>query len=113
MTNHPCPCGDDFQIVQYTTPTFEVRFRTVDTANVVAADLVFKVAGVTVLTKPFSDAYVQEKTLSWTLEQAESGSLPLNKTVRVYCDWVLTDGTRGRSRAADYQVVEAGTSEVM
>lgn len=100
-------------IVQYTTPTIRITFKTIDPATIIEAYLVFKYAGDDVLTKPLSSATVSENSLDFTLTQSESASLPLNATVRIYCDWKLNDGTRGRSKYADYTIVETGYPEVM
>lgn len=100
-------------IVQYTTPTITITFPTIDVTTISEAYLVFKVNEVTVLTKELSDAIVGEKSLAWTLRQAETGGMPLYKIVRIYCDWLLQDGTRGRSKSADFTIVETGKSEVI
>lgn len=100
-------------IVQYTTPTITITFPTVDVTTIHEAYLVFKYADTNILVKELADAVVGDGTLSWTLTQVDTGKLPLNATVRVYCDWVLVDTTRGRSRYADYAIVETGISEVI
>lgn len=108
-----CVNGGVGVIVQYTTPTIEIRFKSIDPATIIEAKLVAKYAGINVLCLDLSAATVNEKTLSWTLTQEQTATLKLNSTVRVYCDWKLSDGTRGRSKFADFLVVETGYGEVM
>ena len=100
-------------IVQYTTPTIEITFPTIDTATISEAYLVFKYGGTAVLSKALSSATVAQHKLSWILSQTDTKGLPLGKTVRIYCDWKLSDGTRGRSNFAEYQIVETGKEEVI
>lgn len=100
------------RIVKWTTPTFIIRFETIDPASLAEAYLsvVFKTA---VITKGLDQATVSEHELVWTLTQEETGSLPLGQVVLVYCDWKTPDGTRGRSHRKDLLVAETGIDEVM
>ena len=100
-------------VVKYTTPTIRITFPTIDTSTIAEAYLVFKYGGAAILTKPLSEAVVDEGVVSWTLSQTDTGALPLYKTVRVYCDWKLTSGTRGRSKFAEFHIVEPGKEEVI
>ena len=100
-------------LVQYTTPTIEITFPTVNTSTIAEAYLVIKYGGTAILSKALSAATVAEHKVSWTLSQTDTKSLPLDKTVRIFCDWKLTDGTRGRSNFAEYHVVETGKEEVI
>ena len=109
MTN----CANKGVIVQYTTPTILINFPTIDTSTITEAYLVFKTAGATVLEKDLAAATVEEKKVSWRLSQVETGKFALNTTVEIYCDWKLSDGTRGRSLKADYWIVETGKAEVI
>lgn len=106
-------CANKGVIVQYTTPTILINFPTIDTSTITEAYLVFKTAGATVLEKDLAAATVEEKKVSWRLSQVETGKFTLNTTVEIYCDWKLSDGTRGRSLKADYWIVETGKAEVI
>lgn len=108
-------CCNDNIIVQYTTPTITITFPTVDVTTVSEAYLTFKSAGTVLLTKDLLAAVVDSvsKTISWRLSQADTKLFPLNSVVRVYCDWKLTDATRGRSKFAEYLIVETGQEEVI
>ena len=101
------------KIVQYSTPTIIINFPTVDTSTISEAYLVFKCAGATVLEKDLTSATVETKKISWTLAQTETKTFALNTTLKVYCDWKLQNGTRGRSKEADFWVVETGKAEVI
>ena len=100
-------------IVQFTTPTIKINFPTIDPTTISEAYLVFKTYGTAVLTKELSEATVDEDYISWTLTQAETGGLGLNSTVTIYCDWKLTDGTRGRSHTKDFRIAATGVDEVI
>lgn len=100
-------------IVQYTTPTIQVEFKTVDPTDIVEAYLTFKYNTGILLTLDISAAEIGEHAISWTLAQEQSKLLPVGSTVRVYCDWKLTDGTRGRSHRAEYRIIEPGKEAVM
>ena len=109
---NPCEMNKGV-IVKYTTPTITITFPTVDTSTITEAYLVFKYGGTAILAKSLSAADVDTHVVSWTLAQTDTGALPLDKTVRVYCDWKLTSGTRGRSKFAEYHIVEPGKEEVI
>lgn len=108
-----CDCMDDGYIVQYTTPTIRIQFHTVDPATILDGALVFKAAGVDVCVKDWSSVMIEEDAIAWKLSQTDTAALPLGERVRVYCDYVLQDGTRSRSRTAEYDIVETGIDEVM
>lgn len=102
-------------IVQYTTPTITVGFDTVNVANITDSYLTFKNGETEVLSLGMLRAIVdaQSKTVSWTLTQLETKAFPLGKTVLCYCDWILNDGTRGRSDKQTYLIEETGKEEVI
>ena len=110
---NPCVLMNKNNIVQYTTPTITITFPTINTSTITEAYLVFKYGGTAILTKALSAATVAEGSVSWTLSQTDTSVFPLDKTVRVYCDWKLTSGTRGRSKFAEFNVVEPGKEEVI
>lgn len=101
------------KIVQYSTPTIIINFPTVDTSAISEAYLVFKCAGATVLEKDLTSATVETKKISWRLTQNETKSFVVNTSVKVCCDWKLSDGTRGRSVETEYWIVETGKNEVI
>lgn len=106
------------EIVRWTTPTITIRFPSLDPEDITSAYLTIKQGGGEILRKGIEDAVIiprdtEDGSISWTLSQTECGKLNVNTEVRVYCDWVLNDGTRGRSRMAIYKVVEAGVNEVI
>lgn len=101
------------EIVRYTTPTIQITFKTIDPAMISEAFLVFKRAGTAVLTKDFTSATVEEHSISFTLSQADTGGFMVGSRVTVYCDWKLSDGTRGRSRAKEFSIADTGKDEVI
>lgn len=107
-------------IVRFTTPTIQVNFKAIDPEAIVEAFLVFKLNGEEVLSKDISSAYVHkgdaedpESYISWVLSQEETGGLELNSRLTAYCDWKVEDGTRGRSRAKEFQIADTGKDEVI
>lgn len=117
MTPTNCMNNGVGSIVQFSTPTMKITFKQIDPAKIVEAFLVIKDGGEVLLQKPLSDAEVvsteEEKYIAWTLEQEETGALPLDETVRIYCDWLLEDETRGRSKRAEFTIVDTGVDEVI
>ena len=101
------------KVVQYTTPTFHIKFKTIDPADIAEAYLVFKLAGSTILMKDITYADVLTDALEWTLSQEDCGKFPVNTMVRVYCDWITQGGLRGRSARRDYVIDETGVAEVI
>lgn len=113
-------CNGSGVIVRFTTPTIIIKFRTIDPETITEAFLVFKEEGEEVLSKPLSQASVHKATeeepenyIAWTLTQEETGALELNSRVIVCCDWLIQDGTRGRSRTREIQIVDTGKDEVI
>lgn len=113
-------CNGSGVIVRYSTPTIKITFNTIDPTTIIEAYLVLKRAGAPVLTKDLTTATVHQGTeqdpgdwISWTLTQQETGALAVNSTVTVYCDWKLTDETRGRSHTKDFRIAETGKDEVI
>lgn len=102
-------------VARYTTPVFSFKMSRFAAENIVNAELILKACGSTVLHKDFSSADVNTATnvVSWTLTQEESGSLPEGKKLAVYFRWLLEDGTCGRGKYSEVQVVESGSEEVM
>lgn len=103
-------------LIRYTTPTITFKFDSVDPSDITDAYLSIKNVtnlSVSLITKPLSSASVGEDTLSWTLTQTETGSLPAGDAMNIYCDWKLSNGTRGRSVVVTCLVYETGKEEVI
>lgn len=102
-------------LVRWTTPTFIFTFDTVDVSDIAEAKLVLKQFESTKLSKNLSTATVdtENKTLSWTLTQAEAGTFTNGTRVSAMCDWVTDSGVRGRSKVWTGMVENAGTDEVI
>ena len=101
------------EIVRWTTPTIKITFDTIDPAEITAAYLTIKTNGSTVVSKDVTTMTVGDGFISWTLTQEECGNLAANTRAVVVCDWKLSSGTRGKSRTAVFNVVEAGKDEVI
>lgn len=113
-------CSTPGVIVRYSTPTIQINFKTIDPSTISEAYLVFKKFGVESLEKDLTSATVHVGTqedpgdwISWTLTQSETGAWLENTSLTAYCDWKLSDGTRGRSHTKEFRVVETGKDEVI
>ena len=103
-------------IVRGTTPTFVIKFKTVNVDSITAAYLCFKDKSNVVLEKDISAAIRDQDSLSWKLTQEESflvGQSNRKRTVDVMCDWKLADGTRGRSEVMMCMIEPPGKEEVI
>lgn len=102
-------------IIRWTTPTFIFSFQTVDVSDIDEAYLVVKQWDTAVIEKDLTSATVDtdENTLSWTLTQAEAGLLTTGKRYAAMCDWLTSDGTRGRSKVDEGSIENAGKNEVI
>lgn len=99
-------------IIRYTTPTIKFTFSEIDVSRIVTAYLVIKQNGRTVIERDLSSAGVDEGQISWSLAQVETGKLSKTNAT-IYCDWLLRDGTRGRSNLKTEAVEDSGKSEVI
>lgn len=100
-------------IIRGTTPTLKFTFSKVDTAEIVTAYLVIKQLDEIVVEKNMTAATIAEGSVSWTLTQSESLSLKNKVRAGIYCDWVLSDGTRGRSKYVECNIGDSGKNEVI
>ena len=100
------------QIIRGTTPTIEFTFKDVTVANIVTAILSIKQNGVILIEKELVDATVAQKSLSWTLTQAECLTLAYGKST-VMLNWLLVDGTRGASNEYIVEIVANHINEVI
>lgn len=103
-------------IIRWTTPTFEFPFdEDIDVSDIDTAYLVIKQWGNNIVEKDITSATVDTSTntVSWTLTQAETGLVVTAKKCDVMMDWLLDDGTRGRSEVVTYSVEDSGKNEVI
>lgn len=84
-------------IIRGTTPTLQYTFNDVTVANITSAYLTIKVDGTAEhdIEKDLTSATVAQKSISWTLTQAET--LSFGTSISVMINWKLQDGTRGAS----------------
>ena len=101
------------ELIRGTTPTIKVTFSTVDVANITVAYLIIKQSAVDRVVKELSLATVDENSLSWLLTQTDTLGLTYGVNCEIYCDWKLTDGTRGRSKIPVLAVTNSGKNEVI
>lgn len=101
-------------IVRGTTPVIMFTFSTIQTSSLSSAYLVIKSNGRTVIEKDIDEVEeITDDTISWKLTQQESLRLRVSEKIVVYCDWLLLDGTRGRSAKGIFIVEESGKSTVI
>lgn len=99
-------------IYRGTTPTLIFSFETVDVSNISVAVLTVKQNGEEIIRRELDSATVDESTISWTFTQEETLALS-NTKARIVCDWLLADGTRGRSAALIVTTANPGVEEVL
>lgn len=100
------------ELIRLTTPTIQFTFKDIDTAQIEKAYLVIKNRQA-IIEKAMDEATVTQGMLEWKLTQQESQRLKVGEKVKIYCDWLLKDGTRGRSKTAEYMVADTGKNEVI
>lgn len=101
------------ELVKGTTPTVTITFPTIDVSLIEVAFLIVKDGENVIIEKPLADATVGEHALLWKLSQRESLKLNVGREVRMFCDWRLVDGTRGRSNVSEFTITETGKNEVI
>ena len=108
-------------IIRYTTPTIRFEFSDINVTDISVAYLTFRQGNQVVIERDLSTAEVvhtedgQTVTanyISWTLEQTETKNLS-KMTAIIYCDWKLSDGTRGRSHKLSTPVEDTGKQEII
>ena len=110
-------------IIRYTTPTIQFKFSTVSVTDITVAYLVIKQGGRAVIERDLTTAtivhttngqnVVTENYLQWKLTQEETKKLSKNLDATIYCDWKLSDGTRGLSHVKQDTVDDCGKEEVL
>lgn len=103
-------------LIRWTTPTIAFQFdEDMDLSELDEAYLVIKQWASAVITKDVTSATVDttNNIVEWTLTQAEAGSLDRSKKCDIMMDWLLNDGTRGRSDVLSTSVEDSGKNEVI
>ncbi len=101
------------QIAKWTTPSIIYRPSTISPSDIRTAVLCVKQHAKVVIEKDLTTALVEEKQVTWKLTQEETGSLVECKECAIGVDWVLNDGTRGRSNVGTFMVVGSGKDEAL
>lgn len=102
------------EIIRGTTPTITFSFSFVQPSDIAVAYLTITgLCSDLVIERELDSATVSSNSISWTLTQEETLLLVVGMIVQVLCDWKLSDGTRGRSKAATYRVGETAKNEVI
>lgn len=99
-------------LIRGTTPTIIFTFTDVLVSDISKAYLVIKQSDATIIKKDISTAVVGED-IRWTLSQTDTLSLKRKPQAVIYCDWLLRDGTRGRSNTQTESVTDSGVNEVI
>lgn len=100
-------------IIRGTTPTITFTFSSVEVSNIQVAYLFVQQIDQTLIEKDISAATVDENSLSWELTQEETLSLKDRSRVKIFCDWRLASGLRGRSEVFETTVDNSGKNEVI
>ena len=100
-------------IIRYTTPTVIFSYSDITVSSITKAYLTIKQRNNEIITKDITTATVGSSSLSWTLSQAETALLTAGVPAQICCDWLLNDGTRGRSDIKTEQVENTGKAEVI
>lgn len=100
-------------IIKGTTPTITFTFSEVLTEDIAKAILTITQYGRTAIRRDLSTAVVDVNTLSWKLQQDETLKLTTGTESEIICDWLLNDGTRGRSIIRKESVEHTGVNEVI
>ena len=104
-------------IIRYTTPTVRFMFSEIDIDDISVAYLTIKQNNNTVIEKDINSAVITntetEQSVAWKLTQDDTLKLAKNVNALIYCDWKLTDGTRGRSHVRAEGVEDTGMQEVI
>ena len=88
------------KIIRGTTPTLLYTFNNVNVSNITVAYLTLKTPEK--IEKDLSEATVGEKSLAWTLTQAET--LAFGNSISAMINWKTADGTRGASEKVNITV---------
>ena len=100
-------------LIRYTTPTVIFSYSDITVSSITKAYLTIKQRNNEIIARDISTATVGSSSLSWTLTQAETALLTVGVPAQICCDWLLDDGTRGRSNIKTEQVENTGKAEVI
>lgn len=100
-------------IIRGTTPTIKFTYEDITVSDITKAILTLKQRNTVVIEKDLTQATIGEDDLAWRLSQEESLSLASKVDVTILCDWLLLDGTRGRSKSLTTAVGDPGKNEVI
>lgn len=100
-------------IIRGTTPTISFNYSKISVTDITTAILTVKQGGQILIEKDLTTADIGESSISWTLSQSETLALKSKLAIVAVCDWVLTDGTRGRSKELNAETGEPGKNEVI
>lgn len=102
------------QIIRGTTPTIIFQFSDISVEDITDAVLSVKQSGATIVTASADDAWFDtvDNTIAWTLTQEQTLGID-NRTGSIVCDWVTSDGLRGRSVEEFFSVGQPGVEDVL
>lgn len=100
-------------LIRGTTPVIQFTYSDITVSDIVTAYLTLAQKNTIVVEKDLSSATIGESDLTWKLTQEESLSLAPKVDVTILCDWLLVDGTRGRSKSLTIAVGNPGKNEVI
>lgn len=100
-------------LIRGTTPTIKFTFSQISPTDIREAYLVFKKQGLSVLEKSLGYADIEENCISFTLTQQETLAFTAGTRLTCCLDWLTADGTRGRSKTAEFCVDNSGKDEVI
>lgn len=100
-------------IIRGTTPTITFTFSEVLVSDINKAILTVWQLNRTVIERDLLTASVGENSISWKLTQEETLLLNSSTRATIICDWILNDGTRGRSNIQNEAVEKTGKNEVI
>ena len=100
-------------LIRGTTPTIVFTFKEVSISDIEYAYLRIKQRDTDIIERDITTATTGNDFISWKLTQAETLGLSTYTPAKIYCDWLLDDGTRGRSNVLSETVENSGIDEVL
>ena len=104
-------------LIRYTTPVIAFNFDDVNVTEITSAYLTVKQLGQVIIERDLTTAEVAHtdsiNALAWLLTQTETGKLSKALNVQICCDWLLSNGLRGRSNILSLSVEDSGKNEVI
>lgn len=99
------------KLIKGTTPTIKYTFASIPVSDITEAILTI-VDGAVTLQKDITTAIVTQKTIGWTLSQAETLAFK-SATIVIRLNWLANDGTRGASERATVLIESNELNEVI